>query len=41
MLAGQRLRRVLTEAQFTKVVLTVLLATGVYMIARSTYALQS
>ncbi len=41
MLAGQRLRRILTEAQFTKVVLIVLLTTGVYMIARSMIALYS
>ena len=34
MLIGQRLRRHLTEGQFTRVVLVVILLTGIYMIAR-------
>ncbi len=35
MLLGQRLRRILTEEQFTKAVLVVIMATGIYMIFRS------
>lgn len=36
--AGQRLRRVLTEEQFTKIVLVVIMMTGVYMVVRSVLA---
>lgn len=36
MLVGQRMRKILTEEQFTRIVLIVILLTGVYMIARVT-----
>lgn len=39
MVAGQRLRRVLTEEQFTRIVLVVIMITGVYMVARSYFAI--
>ena len=39
MLLGQRLRKHLTEDQFTRIVLVVILLTGVYMIARVTLGL--
>ena len=39
MVAGQRLRRVLTEEQFTRIVLVVIMITGVYMVARSYLAI--
>jgi uncharacterized membrane protein YfcA len=35
MMLGQRLRRILTESQFTRVVLVVILATGLYMVLRA------
>lgn len=39
MLAGQRMRKYLTEEQFTRIVLIVILLTGVYMITRVTLQL--
>lgn len=39
MLIGQRLRKHLTEEQFTRIVLVLILLVGIYMIARETLAL--